>query len=369
MKSNSNHSLGVLLVGNFLSGSVGTRGACEELALHLAGLDGLRVLTTSAKPARIPRLADMLTTIWQRRHEFHVAQVDVYSGPAFLWAEASCTVLRRLGKPYVLTLHGGNLPGFARRRPDRVRRLLQSGTVVTTPSEYLRDQMSSYRSDLRLLPNALDLTAYRYRRRSRPEPNLVWLRAFHEIYNPMLGPRVLELLRRDFPDLRLTMVGPDKGDGSLQRTRDLAVTLGVRDRLDLPGGVPKNQTPGWLDKGDIFLNTPRVDNTPVSVLEAMACGLCIVSTKVGGIPYLLEDRTDALLVPDDDPAAMAAAVRQILTDRALADRLSTHARAKAEQHDWPVILPQWQALLTGVACLPGNEEKLAPCGVPGAVKQ
>jgi glycosyltransferase involved in cell wall biosynthesis len=250
-----------------------------------------------------------------------------------------------------------------------VRRFLQSARVVTTPSEYLRDQMSSYRADLRLLPNALDLSAYRYRRRSQPQPAIVWLRAFHEIYNPELPVRVLKLLAPDFPALRVTMVGPDKGDGTFQRTRELAASLGVLDRLTFPGRVPKSDTPLWLDKGDIFLNTPRVDNTPVSVLEAMACGLCIVSTKVGGIPYLLEDQTDALLVPTDDPVAMAAAVRRLLTDPALADRLSAKARAKAERHDWPVILPQWEALLTAVARHPGNKESFAPCSVPGAVKQ
>ncbi len=341
--------LGVLLVGNFLSGSVGTRGACEELALRLSGLDWLRVLTTSTKAARLPRLADMLATIWLRRHEFEVAQVDVYSGPAFLWAEACCLALRRLGKPYILTLHGGNLPAFSRERAGRVRRLLQSAAVVTTPSEYLRDQMSPYHADLRLLPNALDLSAYQYRLRSKPQPNLIWLRAFHEIYNPDMAPRVLQILAKDFPDLKMIMVGPDKGDGTLARTQKLAAELGVLDRLTFAGRVPKSDTPQWLDKGDIFLNTPNVDNTPVSVLEALACGLCIVSTNVGGIPYMLKDQSDALLVPPGDAPAMAAAVRRILTEPGLAGTLSGAARAKAEQHDWQTILPQWETLLNAVA--------------------
>jgi glycosyltransferase involved in cell wall biosynthesis len=92
-----------------------------------------------------------------------------------------------------------------------------------------------------------------------------------------------------------------------------------------------------------------VDNTPVSVLEAMACGLCVVSTRVGGIPYLLQHGRDALLVPPNDPEAMAAAVRRVLTEPALAESLSHNARLKAEQFDWSAILPQWQALLASVA--------------------
>ncbi|RIK26321.1 MAG: glycosyl transferase family 1, partial [Chloroflexi bacterium] len=114
-------------------------------------------------------------------------------------------------------------------------------------------------------------------------------------------------------------------------------------------GVPKEEVPAWLQRGDIFLNTTNVDNTPVSVIEAMACGLCVVRTNVGGIPYLLDHEQDALLVPPNDPDAMADAVRRILTEPGLAERLSRNARRKAEQFDWETILPQWERLLTEVA--------------------
>lgn len=92
-----------------------------------------------------------------------------------------------------------------------------------------------------------------------------------------------------------------------------------------------------------------MDNAPVTVTEAMACGLCVVSTAVGGIPYLLTHEEDALLVPPNDPEAMAAAVRRILAEPGLARRLSENARKKTEKFDWSVILPQWEALLTSVA--------------------
>jgi glycosyltransferase involved in cell wall biosynthesis len=106
--------------------------------------------------------------------------------------------------------------------------------------------------------------------------------------------------------------------------------------------------PAKLADADIFLNTSRVDNTPVSVLEAMASGMCIVSTDVGGIPHLLQPEQDALLVPTDDPEQMARAVRRIVTDANLARRLSLNARKSAEQFDWSVVTPRWEALLESV---------------------
>jgi glycosyltransferase involved in cell wall biosynthesis len=257
-------------------------------------------------------------------------------------------MFRWMGKPFILTLHGGNLPAFARSWPRRVRHLLCSAAVVTTPSRYLLEHMAHYCTNLRLLPNPLDLSAYEFKLRKQLQPSLVWLRSFHSIYNPSLAPQTLACLIDSFPSISLAMIGPDKGDGSLQAMQQIATALGVAHRLRLPGKVTKAEVPDWLNRGDIFLNTANVDNTPISVLEAMACGLCVVSTNVGGIPYLLEHEHDALLVPPNDPAAMAAAVRRLLTEPGLAERLSRNARQKAEQFDWSTILPQWEALLISV---------------------
>ena len=333
----------VLLVGNFLSRHLTTRTVGEELADRLEA-SGWPVAATSQKLPRLSRLFDMLRTIWMRG-PFAVAQVDVYSGSAFLWAEAACRSLRWRQTPYVLTLHGGRLPELAQRWPRRVRWLLGGASTVTTPSRYLLRAMAPYRESLTLVPNPLDLGAYPFAARRRLRPCLVWLRAFHSIYNPELAVRVLARIAGDHPEASLTMIGPDKGDGSLDRTRRRAAALGVAERVTFTGAVPKSEVPGLLARADIFLNTTNVDNAPVSVTEAMACGLCVVSTDAGGLRDLLTDGEDALLVGRDDPAAMAAAVHRVLMAPDLAARLSRNARREAETRDWSKILPQWQKIL------------------------
>ncbi len=193
-----------------------------------------------------------------------------------------------------------------------------------------------------MLPNPLDLAAYPFALRRRLRPRLVWLRAFHRIYNPELAPRVLARLAGAHPEAALIMVGPDKGDGSLERTREVVRELGLDDRVTYTGGVAKRDVPGLLAGSDIFLNTSDADNAPVSVTEAMACGLCVVSTDAGGLRDLLTDGEDALLVGRDDPAAMAAAARRLLGDPELAARLSSQGRQRSEERDWSRVLPRWQ---------------------------
>lgn len=345
----------VLLAGNFLSASVGNRGVCEDLADRL-GAAGWSVLTTSRKRARLPRLADMLATVWRRRREYHVANVDVYSGLSFFWAEAVTWTLRRLGKPYVLTLHGGALPDFAERWPERMRKLLESASAVTAPSGFLLENLRPYRPDLRLIPNALDLSLYPFHRRTAPRPRLVWVRAFHHIYDPRLAVRVLAKIRRRHPDATLEMVGPDKHDGSFEHTRTLAEQLGVASAVFFTGAVPKCRVPERINAGDIFLNTTTIDNTPVSVMEAMACGACVVSTNVGGLPNLIAHGEDGLLVPPRDAEAMAAAVERLLSEPALAERISLAAREKTRAFDWGTVLPQWDEMLREVAAESQAEE-------------
>jgi glycosyltransferase involved in cell wall biosynthesis len=340
-----------LIVGNFLSASTGTYAVCEELADRLESR-GWTVYRTSVRQARLPRLADMVFTVLSRRSEYDVAQVDVFTGLtglAFTLAQVVTYLLKALKKPFVLTLHGGRLPVFAHRHPIRVRRMLAMANVVTTPSRYLQTQMRTFRADLVLLPNPVDLALYPYRERSNPTSSLAWLRAFHNIYNPPLAAQVIKLLKPQFPDIHLTMYGPDKDDGSLEHFQSAAARLDVEDQITLFGSVPKLEVPRHLSQHDVFLNTTNFDNAPVSVMEAMALGMCVVSTDVGGIPYLLEDDHNALLVPPDDPEAMAAAVQRVLTEPSLAYRLSSNAHAAAEAWGWEVILPKWERLLQSVS--------------------
>jgi glycosyltransferase involved in cell wall biosynthesis len=350
----------LLFVGNFLDVHVGTRAVSEDLSLRLEQR-GWPVLRTSNKRRKLDRLFDMLRTAWDARRQYDIAILDVYSGPAFRFAELVGALLRRLGKPYVLILHGGNLPAFSRRQSRRIKRLFRGAARVTTPSRYLQDSMQIYHQDLRLLPNSVDLSAYRYRLRSKPRPKLLWLRAFHETYNPLLALSAIDLLREEFPEIHLTMVGPDKG---LQNTvREEVLKRGLQKYIEVRGGVPKSEVPAQFEDADIFLNTTNVDNTPVSVLEAMASGLCVVSTNVGGIPYLLTDHENALLAEPRNPVGLAVAIRTLLRAPDLARELSVRGRGLVEAFDWNIVIPQWQQLLSGVCAASASFQDSARCEV------
>lgn len=335
------------MIGNYLSQPRHNRNIWNDLSERLAE-NAWGVLTTSRQENQFLRLLDMLQTILFRRKQYALAQIDVFSGKAFMFAELCSGLLKWLNKPVLLNLHGGGLLDFAKKHPRRVTALLNKSNLVVTPSPFIQQGLRAFHPDIRIIPNPIDISRAIFRPRSELQARLVWVRAFHAVYNPTLAVRVLHHLAAEFPNIHLTMIGPDKGDGSLQLTTKVAQVLGLENKIELVSGIAHELVAEYMDRSDIFINTTNYDVAPRSVLEAMACGLCVVSTNVGGMAWLVEDGQNGLLVPPDNPEAMAAAIKRVLSDSQLASRLSVNARQKAASLDWSVILPKWEDILVNV---------------------
>lgn len=337
-------NLKILMVSNNFSTGENYGGVCKDLA-KLFAANGSRVTITSKWKNRYLRPLNMLQVACTKRDQYDIAQIDLFSGAAFFWAELVANFLLKLKKPFILSLHGGNLPNFSRKYPHRVKKLLAKANAVTTPSSYLQHAMKQYCSNTILIPNPIDLSQFKFVPRKQADPKLIWLRAFAEIYNPLLVADVINILKDSHPNVTVNMIGPDKGDNSLQKFQEKLQTYQLYDHINICGPIARKDVPHYLQQGDIFLNTSNVDNTPVSIIEAMACGLCVVSTNVGGLPYLLEHEKDTLLVPPNNPSAIVQVIKRVLTEPYLAQKLSQNARNKVEQFDASVVLHQWEKLL------------------------
>jgi len=332
------------MVGPLLGSRPGWVPNPAEVAGRLFEREGYTVRYTSAYPQRLLRLADMLRAILAWRREVDLYLLAVYSGPAFWMADLPSRLIRALGKKQVLILHGGNLPEFSRRYPDRVRRVLDRADAIVSPSGFLAHHFQGWGCPVEVIPNVLRVEDYPFCCRRQVQPNLIWMRTFEDIYNPGLAVRALAELCRSYPQARLTMAGQDRGE--LAATKALAERLGVGECVRFAGFLDARGKQEQFAAHDIYLNTNRVDNMPVSVLEAAAFGLPVVATRVGGIPFLLEDGQTGLLVPDDDAGAMTEAVRRLVEEPELAERLSTGGRRLAESCAWPEVRRRWEQLFS-----------------------
>lgn len=342
----SSYLFAVCQIGAFHKSSGKTPTNTDSLSDHLAEI-GITSICASTYTSPLPRVFDMMCTLLQNQSRYRVVLLHVYSGRAFLWAFLTTMVAKLLRKKLVLWLHGGNLPAYYTRHKALVELVFRRADHVFAPSAYLAQTFSA-KFKVAILPYELPIETYPHRVRTSLRSKLLWLRTFNAGYNPTMAPHVIKLLAQDYPDVELLMCGPDSGDGSFQATQQLAQELGVEDHISFPGKISKDRIKKVGLDYDVFINTTNYDNNPVSVIEAMAMGMCVVSTNVGGVPYLVSHGQDGLLVPPNDPDSMASACRQLLSDPVLAQRLSRNARHKAESFDWKNLAPKWQALLTSL---------------------
>ncbi|MFN3648016.1 MAG: glycosyltransferase family 4 protein [Armatimonadota bacterium] len=325
------------------AGYVTTQG--EILTDHL-GEAGYATLCVSAHPNRYLRLLDMAQTVVRQRHGYDLIILQVYSGASFVFADLVSALAVRLKKPVVFHLHGGALPQFIRSRPAWGRRVLARGSAMVAPSRYLVNAVAEHGFKAEMIRNIVDVAHYPFRHRLNLRPRLFWMRAFEPVYNPEMAVRTLAELRRRVPDARLVMAGQAKG--LEQRTAQLAEDLGVAPAIHFPGFVNLPGKLKYAEESDLFLNTNRIDNTPVGVVEACAFGLPVVATRVGGLPHLLTEGETGLLVPSEDYQAAAEAATRLLSDHELAGRLSSQGRRLAEEFSWNNVLPRWEQIFQRV---------------------
>jgi glycosyltransferase involved in cell wall biosynthesis len=159
---------------------------------------------------------------------------------------------------------------------------------------------------------------------------------------------VLELVRRQIPDAFLTMCGQEKG--SLAATRALVKQKKLTHAVHFDGFLDPSKKAREFSRHQIFLNTNRVDNMPVSVIEAAAFGLPVISTNVGGLTDMISHEVNGLLVPNEDAKAMADAVVRLIKDPSFAQAISSRSRLWAEQFDWPLVMACWDKLFLEIGC-------------------
>jgi len=170
------------------------------------------------------------------------------------------------------------------------------------------------------------------------------VRSFHRQYNPNMAADVLKELIKTHSEARLCMVGPDK-DGSMEDFKDYVNELQMADQVKVTGLLRKEEWIKLAEEYDFFINTTNVDNTPISVIEALGLGLTVISTNPGGIPYLLTSGQNSILVDCGDYKNMADQISGLINDPQRNHQIAMNGRELAESFDWSVIKELWTALL------------------------
>jgi len=333
----------IIYLGNNLSLHGNTPSSIETLGNLLDKRYAMKRF--SSKRNQVLRWLDMMYAIVRYHRTTNVVLIDTYSSLGFYYALGSAFLCRLLSVPYIPILRGGNLKSRLQHNPTLSRFVFGGANLLVAPSGYLLSTFTEFGfSNIQYIPNSIEIGLYEMKKRECIMPKLLWVRSFHKVYSPLMAMRVFEKLLVHYPKAELAMVGPDK-DGSFMECKEYARKAGFGERIKFTGVLPKAEWHALSKLYDIFINTTTVDNTPVSVIEAMALGLPVVSTNVGGVPYLIANNVDGVLVESGDVEKMIEKILFLIENSNQAMLIASKARQKAEQFDWNHVKSEWFELL------------------------
>lgn len=343
----------VCVVGPLPPPSGGMANQCEQL-VRLLRQEGVNVeLVRSNSPYRpawvggIPllraffRLAPFLFALWRAAGRAQVMHVLANSGWAWhLFAAPALLIGRLRGVPVIVNYRGGEADQFFSTAPRHVLASLRRAASCVTPSPFLERVFLRHGLAAEVIPNIVDVGRFSPRplRDFGDAPRLIVARNLEPIYDIPTALRAFAEIRRHLAGARLTVAGTG---AELGRLRELAQQLGIADAVDFPGRIDNADMPQLYARTDCALNASTVDNMPISLLEAFASGVPVVSTDAGGIPDLVDHGITGLLVPVGDADAMAEAALRLLQDRALATRLTGAALTQSRAYAWAQVRERW----------------------------
>ena len=300
--------------------------------------DGARVVRVNTNPygrrkPRLPRFLRMLRELEVLR-ACDLALVFAGSyGSFFAFSAVPLALAARRGVPALVMYKGGLARPFFRRWGWLVRRCLASARRVVVPGRFLAGVFEEFGMEATVVPDIIRTDELARREGPPPGPPVLFNPRRHV---PVCGVGVLvrafAAVAAAFPDARLELCGDGPERARLER---LAASLPGGERVRFHGFVPPDALRAFYERATVMVNANRDDNHPNSVLEAMAAGLPVVATAVGGVPFLIRDGETGFLCPPDDADALAARIIAALANPARAAAVAEHARAAVQEFIWP----------------------------------
>lgn len=248
---------------------------------------------------------------------------------------------RMAGRRVLVTYKGGEAGDFL-SHSRAARCVLRLAHARLVPSPYLQEVLGRFGLTAQVVPNILEPAPLpQPRSPAAGDAVLLVTRNLEPVYSVQTALEAHALVRREIPGVRLEVLG----DGSERPRLEQLVSSRGWTGVTFHGNVPPAAVRRALQRAALVLNPSTVDNTPNSLLEALQAGVPIVSTGVGGIPFLVSDGVSALLVPARDPGRMAEAALRILRDPALGARLAEAGQEVACGFLWPAVYARFRGAL------------------------
>lgn len=244
-----------------------------------------------------------------------------------------------LKKKLIVMYYGGGAKEFFSVFPWLIKSIFRNVDEVVVAGKYVQSAFLKLNIKTTIIPHVLEIDKWPNRIRKNIQYNFLWVRHFTSEYNPIMLLQVFKQLKEKYRQLDLKIVGT----GPLQEKMENYILENSLNDIELLGRVSDSELKTLFNLSDLFINTTNVDNQPVSVIEAMTCGVPVVSTNVGGIPDIITHKENGLLSNPGDVDAMVENIQLLLENSELASKLSKSGREFVENtFSSEIIFQQWE---------------------------
>ena len=318
----------ILFICNYRQGVGGISGQVELLQRHLRE-DGFIADIFSTKGSFVKRLV-MSVRLHLIAKRYDVLHIHCCSNLGFLPAVLGICAGRLLRRRVVLTYHGGDADSFFSRHPGFVKRWLGRSDINIALSDFVGNVFEKFGIPYIVIPNIIDFDDRQQLERTVLRPKFICVRSHEPLYNIRCILRAFQTVQRQLPDASLILLGDgSQHDDLIKESSDMAL-----ENVSFPGRVDNTQIYEFLNKADIFLSAPVIDNMPVSVLEAMNAGLLVISSNVGGVPHMVENNKSGLLFDSDDDKQLANLMTWALSHQKESIQIIQNAKREVSKYRW-----------------------------------
>jgi L-malate glycosyltransferase len=303
----------------------------------LQAIKYVRTIVTS-----IGYVASLLSQV--RKYDvIHIFSASYFS---FLLAPTPAILISKLyGKGILLNYHSGEAEDHLQRWRRTAIPTIRLADELIVPSEYLVRVFAEFGLPAKGIYNLIETDRFSFRERPTLRPVFLSNRNFEKHYRVDRVLRAFAIIQKRIPDAQLTVAGDGPERPALEQ---LARELNLQN-TEFTGRVGHEKVVELYNSADIFLNGSEIDNQPLSILEAFACGLPVVTSDAGGIPYMVEDERTALVVSRGDYEHLAAAALRLLEEPALAQSLVQQGREECRKYRWESVRDDWVKLYNRLA--------------------
>lgn len=244
---------------------------------------------------------------------------------------------RLLKIPYVIYGRGSDvyLPDWFTKLT--AKGILKNASAVIALTKHMKDAMQAiYSRDVIIVPNGINLNeiAETEAEGGNPGKKILFVGRLHPVKGTQYLLGAMSIVHRELPEAKLILVGDGEEREHLETLTD---NLGIRECVEFAGGVPHERVEDYMNQAEVFVLPSLSEGFPVTILEAMACGLPVVATRVGGIPDIIEDGTNGYLIDAMNPEQIAEALLKLLQNEELQKDISDKNRETAEKYRWDTV--------------------------------